>query len=56
MMTEIARLLDAENNGRMAVADFDRTVQILLSAGGDSPVISRAPTGAWSHAVMDAIR
>jgi len=56
MMGEIARLLDAESNGRLAVADYERTVQTLLSSGGDSPVISRAPTGAWSHAVMDAIR
>jgi NitT/TauT family transport system substrate-binding protein len=56
MMSEIARLLDTEGGGRLAQADFDRTVQTLLSSGGDSPVITRPPTGAWSHAVMDAIR
>jgi NitT/TauT family transport system substrate-binding protein len=56
MMGEIARLLDTEGGGRLVPADYERTVQTLLSAGGDSPVITRAPTGAWSHAVMDAIR
>ncbi len=56
MMGEVARLLDSEGGGRLIQADFDRTVQTLLSSGGESPVITRAPTGAWSHAVMDAIR
>jgi NitT/TauT family transport system substrate-binding protein len=56
MMGEIARLLDTEGGGRLVQADFDRTVQTLLSSGGDTPVITRAPTGAWTHAVMDAIR
>ncbi len=56
MMGEIARLLDTEGGGRLVQADFDRTVQTLLSSGGESPVITRAPTGAWTHAVMDAIR
>jgi NitT/TauT family transport system substrate-binding protein len=55
MMGEIARLLDTEG-GRLVPADYERTVQTLLSSGGDSPVITRAPTGAWTHAVMDAIR
>jgi NitT/TauT family transport system substrate-binding protein len=54
MMGEIAKLLG--DGPRLAPADYDRTVQTLLSSGGDSPVISRAPTGAWSHAVVDAIR
>jgi NitT/TauT family transport system substrate-binding protein len=56
MMGEVARLLDTSANGRLDRADYDRTVQTLLSSGGESPVISRAPTGAWSHAVVDAIR
>lgn len=56
MMGEIARLLDTEGGGRLVQADYDRTVQTLLSSGGDSPVISRAPTNAWTHAVVDAIR
>lgn len=56
MMGEIAKLLDAAGGGRLVPADYERTVQTLLAAGGDQPVITRAPTGAWSHAVMDAIR
>ncbi len=55
MMAEVARLLDT-GNGRLDPADFERTVQTLLSSGGDSPVITRAPTNAWTHAVVDAIR
>ena len=31
-----------------------RTVATLLSSGGDSPVITKKPEGAWSHAVVDA--
>ncbi|MGG5818650.1 ABC transporter substrate-binding protein [Falsiroseomonas sp. HW251] len=56
MMGEIAKLLDAQGGGRLVPADYERTVQTLLSSGGDSPVITRAPTGAWTHAVMDAAR
>lgn len=56
MMGEIARLLDTQGNGRLDPADYERTVQTLLSSGGDSPVITRAPTGAWTHAVVDAAR
>jgi len=56
MMGEIARLLDTSANGRLDPADYERTVQTLLSSGGDSPVITRAPTGAWTHAVVDAAR
>jgi NitT/TauT family transport system substrate-binding protein len=56
MMAEIAKLLDTQGGGRLVPADYERTVQTLLSSGGESPVITRAPTGAWSHAVMDAIR
>jgi NitT/TauT family transport system substrate-binding protein len=56
MMGEIARLLDTTANGRLDPADYERTVQTLLSSGGESPVITRAPTGAWTHAVVDAAR
>jgi NitT/TauT family transport system substrate-binding protein len=56
MMGEIARLLDTSGNARLDPADYERTVQTLLSSGGESPVITRAPTGAWTHAVVDAIR
>jgi len=56
MMAEIAKLLDSQGGGRLVPADYERTVQTLLSSGGESPVITRAPTGAWSHAVVDAAR
>lgn len=53
MMGEIAKLLDT-GSGRLDPADFDRTVETLLASGGDSPVITAAPTNAWTHAVVDA--
>jgi NitT/TauT family transport system substrate-binding protein len=56
MMGEVAKLLDTGGTGRLDPADYERTVKTLLSSGGESPVISRPPAGAWSHAVVDAIR
>ena len=56
MMGEVARLLDTSSNGRLDPADYERTVRILLSAGGDPPVITRQPAGAWTHAVLDSTR
>jgi NitT/TauT family transport system substrate-binding protein len=53
MMGEIAKLLDT-SGGKLAPADFDRTVSILLSGGTDQPVITKKPEGAWTHAVSDA--
>ena len=51
MMGEINKLT-AGTDGKLDVADYERTVEILLSGGSD-PVISKAPSGAWSHAVWD---
>ena len=51
MMREIAKLT-AGSNGALDVADYDRTVKTLLSAGSD-PVISKAPEGAWTHMITD---
>ena len=51
MMGEIAKLT-AGSNGALVEADYERTVQSLLSGGSD-PVISKAPTGAWTHAITD---
>jgi NitT/TauT family transport system substrate-binding protein len=51
MMGEIAKLT-AGSNGALVEADYERTVQSLLSGGSD-PVISKAPEGAWTHAVTD---
>jgi NitT/TauT family transport system substrate-binding protein len=52
MMGAIAKLT-AGSNGALDVADYERTVATLLSGGSD-PVISAAPTGAWTHAITDA--
>ena len=51
MMGEIAKLT-AGSNGTLDPADYERTVASLL-AGGSDPVITKAPEGAWTHAVTD---
>ncbi|MBC7133198.1 MAG: ABC transporter substrate-binding protein [Roseovarius sp.] len=51
MMGEVARLT-AGSNGALDPADYERTVQSLLSGGSD-PVITREPEGAWTHAITD---
>ena len=52
MMGEIAKLT-AGSNGTLDPADYERTVQTLLKGGSD-PVITKAPEGAWTHAITDA--
>ncbi len=51
MMGEIAKLT-AGSNGELDEADYQRTVDTLMGGGSD-PVISKAPEGAWTHAVTD---
>jgi NitT/TauT family transport system substrate-binding protein len=51
MMGEVAKLT-AGSNGTLDPADYDRTVASLLSGGSD-PVITKAPEGAWTHAITD---
>jgi NitT/TauT family transport system substrate-binding protein len=51
MAREIAKLT-AGSNGALDPADYERTVETLLT-GGDDPVISAKPEGAWTHAVSD---
>ena len=51
MMGEIAKLT-AGSNGALVEADYERTVQTLLSAGSD-PVITKKPEGAWTSAITD---
>ncbi|MEM8570272.1 MAG: ABC transporter substrate-binding protein [Pseudomonadota bacterium] len=51
MMEEIAKLT-AGSNGALDPADYERTVETLLSAGSE-PVITSVPEGAWTHAVTD---
>ncbi len=53
MMGEVAKLT-AGSNGALDPADFERTVQSLLSGGSD-PVISAHPgDAAWTHVITDA--
>ena len=51
MMGEINKLTEG-SDGKLDPADYDRTVKTLLSGGSD-PVITKAPEGAWTHAVID---
>ncbi len=51
MMGEI-NLLTEGSSGKLAPEDYERTVATLLSGGSD-PVITKAPEGAWTHAVTD---
>jgi NitT/TauT family transport system substrate-binding protein len=51
MMGEIIKLSDG-SKGVLNPADYQRTVDILLSGGSD-PVITEEPEGAWTHVVTD---
>ena len=51
MMREIAKLT-AGSNGRLDPADYERTVATLMKGGSD-PVITKTPSGAWTHAITD---
>jgi NitT/TauT family transport system substrate-binding protein len=51
MMGEIAKLT-AGSNGKLDPADYERTVETLMKGGSD-PVITKAPEGAWTHAITD---
>ena len=51
MMQEVAKLT-AGSNGALDEADYQRTVDTLMSGGSD-PVITKAPEGAWTHAITD---
>jgi NitT/TauT family transport system substrate-binding protein len=52
MMGEVAKLT-AGSNGSLDPADFQRTVDSLMSGGSD-PVITKQPMGAWTHEITDA--
>jgi NitT/TauT family transport system substrate-binding protein len=54
MMGEIAKLVgnNPKGTGYLNEADFDRTVDTLMSGGSD-PVITKKPDGAWTHVVID---
>jgi NitT/TauT family transport system substrate-binding protein len=51
MMGEVAKLT-AGSNGALDVAAAEKTVATLL-AGGSDPVITAAPTGAWTSVITD---
>ena len=51
MMREIAKLT-AGSTGALAPADYERTVATLMKGGSD-PVITKTPTGAWTHMITD---
>jgi len=51
MMGEINKLTEG-SDGTLDPADYQRTVDTLLSGGSD-PVITKEPEGAWTHAVTD---
>ncbi|WP_159710934.1 ABC transporter substrate-binding protein [Geminicoccus flavidas] len=55
MMGEVAKLIGSppEGVGYLDPAAYERTVKVLLSGGSD-PVISKAPSGAWTHDVFEA--
>ncbi|MDJ0614035.1 MAG: ABC transporter substrate-binding protein [Rhizobiaceae bacterium] len=54
MMGEINKLTDG-SDGTLDVAAAEQTVKTLLSGGSD-PVISAAPTGAWTDKITSAIK
>jgi NitT/TauT family transport system substrate-binding protein len=54
MMGEINKLT-AGSSGVLDPVDYARTVKTLLTGGSD-PVISKEPTGAWTHAITDAAK
>jgi NitT/TauT family transport system substrate-binding protein len=55
MMGEVAKLIGSPEQGvgYLDPAAYERTVKVLLSGGSD-PVISKAPSGAWTHDVFEA--
>ncbi|MCY4207598.1 MAG: ABC transporter substrate-binding protein [Roseovarius sp.] len=53
MMGEIAKLT-AGSNGSLDPADFERTVQSLLSGGSDPVITAHPGDAAWTHEITDA--
>ncbi|MAQ37144.1 MULTISPECIES: ABC transporter substrate-binding protein [Thioclava] len=51
MMKEVSKLTEG-SNGTLDPADYERTVDVLMSGGSD-PVITKKPEGAWTHDVTD---
>ncbi len=53
MMGEINKLTEG-STGALDVAAAESTVATLMGAGGEAPVITKKPEGAWTSAVTDA--
>ena len=56
MMREISKLVGSQPQGvgYLVPSDYERTVDILMSSDS-TPVITKRPSGAWSHAIWDAM-
>jgi NitT/TauT family transport system substrate-binding protein len=57
MMGEINKLVaggGSKGIGYLDPEDYQRTVEVLLTGGSD-PVISKAPEGAWTHQIWEAM-
>jgi len=54
MAKEIAKLIEGNPKGigYLDPAAYERTVDVLMS-GESSPVITRKPEGAWTHAIYE---
>jgi NitT/TauT family transport system substrate-binding protein len=56
MMREVSKLVgdQPQGVGYLIPSDYERTVEVLMSSDS-TPVISKRPRGAWSHAIWDAM-
>ena len=45
--------MTAGSNGALDPADYQRTVKVLMSGASD-PVITKEPSGAWTHDITNA--
>jgi len=57
-MKAVAKLVEgsggASGIGYLDPVAFNRSVNVLLAGGGDAPVITKQPQGAFSHKIFDA--
>jgi NitT/TauT family transport system substrate-binding protein len=54
-MREVAKLVSSDTPvGYLDPAAFERSVDVLLLGGGDAPVITQRPEGAYTHEIYEA--
>jgi NitT/TauT family transport system substrate-binding protein len=53
-MEQVALLVQGDKVGWLDPAAFERSVDVLLLGGGDAPVITARPEGAYTHEIYDA--